>query len=487
MIKPVTEITYRNKYYNINRKEIKNQPYINSANILNKASDNFVNSYYMPPNITFKGNMIENSTAPVETTANYIPENKGADHLDLPDVHVFEYPDTNLQVFVNEIQNMQDKDRFQSSLTFINKDINNCSFIQNKLFMEILIQSLKENNINANVNKDYTNFINIDFDDRVSNIDKIKTLNKLIINPNITSEQFEKCKQSLIGYVNSKKYEQDTAETNLLIDKSLLNSKEELIQEIQSTSLEDFYNYHSNTLKNSEAQYFITIDKNFVNNNKNIFYSILNSNISNKFQKHSEVSIPKLKPVKFSDDIKIYDNKNDAYLSLHYPINITSTKDKLLYKYLTLLEIFWGSPRIAENSDGHKYTLPLELKNSELNPNTLAYLEFNFTPTGNELIDSTDDAIVTFKALLEILYDEELSANTLESIKNYEKELYAERLTNPFDNDSRQEILHYFGHDIFKIYEIIDNINIEDIRNAIEETFFEQNPIVKINEQLNIY
>ena len=432
-------------------------------------------------NISFK-----NIIKPAELTNIYNIKTEGKDHLDLPNVHVYKYPDTNLQVFINERYNLQNKDNFQSSLTLTTKDTD-VSVIKKKLFIEILALTLKENNVDADINENYTNFINIDFNSRVSNIDKLKTLNKLITNPSITKDQFEKCKNTLIKYINSEKYQQDSSEVKFWINRDLLKSKEEVIREIQNTTLEDFYNYHSNALKNSEAQYFITIDKNFVNNNKNIFYSILNSNISNKFREHSENSIPQLKPLRYSKDIKILDNTNLAYLSLHYPINIESGKDKLLYRYLTLLEILRHSPYVAENSEGHKYSLPLELKECGLDPNSLAFIEFNFAPTGKEKIDSTDDAITVFKAILESLYDEKSVASTLESVKDYEKQLYAERLNGPFDNEKIHEILHYYGYDIFKIYETIDSITIKDIKNAIKQTFFEQNPVVKINEGLNPY
>ena len=59
------------------------------------------NNYYA---VNFRGN-----ATPVEVTHLYNKSVEGKDHLDLPNIHVYEFPDTNLRVFVNEDRNVSGK------------------------------------------------------------------------------------------------------------------------------------------------------------------------------------------------------------------------------------------------------------------------------------------------------------------------------------------------------------------------------------------
>lgn len=353
--------------------------------------------------------------------------------------------------------------------------------------MELLKSSLKENNVNANLNEAYDSFINIDLNGSTFEIKNISTLNKIITQPKFTEQDLEKSKKLLIDTINSEKYQKETAEFKKLVDGSLLNSKEKTIKNIQDITLSDIYSYHSEILKSTKAQQAITIDKSFVNNNQNLFYSMLNSGISNKFQKQSYKAPSSLEPIANKEDVRFYDNDNDAYLTFHYPVKIDSDKERLIYRYLTLLEFFWRAPYVSEDSNNKKYSLPMELNSKDINPNKYGFLEFKFTPKGNEKINSTDDAIEVFKAVLEILHGEKLALNTLESIKDYEKELYNERLNKNFDKERTHEIFKNYRNDVFNIYELIDDIKFEDIKRKIEQILFEQNPVIIINEEINPY
>ena len=44
-----------------------------------------------------------------------------------------------------------------------------------------------------------------------------------------------------------------------------------------------------------------------------------------------------------------------------------------------------------------------------------------------------------------------------------------------------------YKNDIFRIYETIDSISIEDLRNSMKQILFAQQPIIIINEDLNPY
>lgn len=437
---------------------------------------------FLRNNITFR-----NLATPIEVTDKYNKKIEGKDHLDLPNIHVYEYPDTNLQVIVNEISDIRDKNKFQISFSLLNNGIKNDSVTKKNILMELIRLSFNKNNINANLNEDFGTFINIDISNNTSEIKIINILNKIITQPKFSKRDLEKCKKTLIDTINSEKYQKETEEFKKLVDGSLLNSKEETIKNIQNTTLSDIYSYYSEILKNTEAQYTVTIDKSFIDDNKNLFYSTLNSGMSNKFQKQSDKVLSSLEAITNKENLRFYDNDNDAYITFHYPVKIDSDRERLIYRYLTLLEIFWRVPYVSEDSGGKKYSLPMELNSNDITSNKYGFLEFKFVPKGNEKIDSTDDAIEVFKAVLGILYGEKLAPNTLESIKDYEKELYNERLNKNFDDERTHEILKNYRKNVFKIYELIDDIDFEDIKRSIEYILFEQNPIVIINGKINPY
>ena len=431
-------------------------------------------------NITFR-----NLTTPIEVTDKYNKKIEGKDHLDLPNIHVYEYPDTNLQVFVNEVNKTTDKNKFRASFSLYNKGIKNDSIVKKNLLLKLLNESFRTNGIDADLNEHFASFINIDLNYNTSKINKMNSLNEIISKSRFSEHDLEICKNELINTINSEKYQKETAEFKSLIGNDLLNSKEETITNIKNLTIDDINSYYSEILKNSEAQYVVTIDKSFVNENKKLFYSSLNSNFSNKFQKHSDSSICTSNPIVNNKDIRNYDNKNATFLTFHYPIQVKSNKDFLTYKYLTWLEFLWREPYVANDFEVKKYSIPMELKDS-INSSGLGYLNFSFTPRGNENIYSTEDAISIFKAILEVLYGETLSANTLESVKDCDKEYYDERLNKKFDNDTHKILQNYRG-DIFKIYEILNDIKIDDIRHVIEQILFGQSPVIIINEELNPY
>ena len=78
-------------------------------------------------------------------------------------------------------------------------------------------------------------------------------------------------------------------------------------------------------------------------------------------------------------------------------------------------------------------------------------------------------------------------APTLESIKEQDKQFFDEQLNYKADSDLSHEIIKHYGKDIFKIYEIIDDIKIENIRDILEYIMLEQKPVITINEEKNPY
>ena len=93
----------------VNFKIVNNQ-YLNKQNLQNETSSNsFANTnkielsnYEVGQAILNRNNIsFRNLATPIEVTDKYNKRIENKDHLDLPNIHVYEYPDTNLKVLIN--------------------------------------------------------------------------------------------------------------------------------------------------------------------------------------------------------------------------------------------------------------------------------------------------------------------------------------------------------------------------------------------------
>ena len=78
-------------------------------------------------NISFR-----NLSQPIEVTDKYNKKIEGKDHLDLPNIHVYEYPDTNLQVIVNTQENSK-LNTPKYSIMIENNEYKKARFIKRKI------------------------------------------------------------------------------------------------------------------------------------------------------------------------------------------------------------------------------------------------------------------------------------------------------------------------------------------------------------------
>ena len=70
---------------------------------------------------------------------------------------------------------------------------------------------------------------------------------------------------------------------------------------------------------------------------------------------------------------------------------------------------------------------------------------------------------------------------TLESIKQSYKDLFKNKICQEYKKHENNENLYQYGHDIFHLYEIIDSISTEDIKQHINKYILNQEPIVHYN------
>ena len=418
---------------------------------------------------------------PIDVTPLYNKRIEGKDHLDLPNIHVYEFPDTNLQVFIDANPNMgKYSEKVQTKLYVENNNIKEESLVKKEICIRLLNQLVKQKDSNAKVYSNLHGFFTLSADLDQSGYRKLEDLNKIINTPDFIQADLDKVKAGLIQEVNQRPKEIKIAE---ILPKFYndLKSPAELTDEIKKITLADIQEYYSQSIKNSEARYFITADKNFVDKNSKEIFKSLNSNIARPYQKHTNKKVEKNKFFPNQQEVRILNNKNKYFVEMYYPCSSENLREHFINIYTSFLCIFMRDPYISEDSTPKALHEPIGVK-THWAPYKAA-LNFQFLPF--DKISDIDESILVQKGMLYDLYDKDFTT-LLNSMKTYGKELHNKRLNQEFDITRNNNELYDYGYDIFNLYEIEDSINVEDIKQALYKYIISQEPIVIINNTNNI-
>ena len=415
-------------------------------------------------NISFR-----NLATPIEVTDKYNKNIEGNEHLNLPNIQVYEYPDTNLQVFINKNNNSSnDKEKVVMALDIYNKntDNDNKSLIQKELCTRLLCNLINDNN--CFVTTFDSNFFSIKYNLKTNEIDKIANINKLISKPNFSVANLEIVKDDCIKDIEQ-----------------IRNcNSQNVINEIKKITIDDINKFYYNAINNSEARLFVVVDKDYYNNANKQLNKIFNSNFSNKFLKHTDVNDINTNNIN-NKQVIFNDQDNDAYLEFQYSMPMNNLKNKKIGEYLSLLMMLYKSPYVLPNSTPVLYNLDSDLNLKLANETHSPFLRFKIMLSGRENIDGTEEAIDTIKAMFVSLCNDNLAKLTLEDLKKQDKEEIEKELIHNSDIYKQAQLLQDNNYDIFDIFEQIDSITIDDIKQAIVNYILEQQPIVYINENLN--
>lgn len=417
-------------------------------------------------NISFR-----NLATPVEVTNKYNKNVKGNEHLSLPNIQVYEYPDTNLQVFINKNNNSSDdKEKVVMALDIYNKNIDNdnTSLIKKELCTRLLCNLINDNN--CFVTTFDSNFFSIKYNLNTNEIDKIANINKLISKPSFSVDNLEIVKDDCIKDIEQ-----------------IRNcNSQNVINEIKKITIEDINKFYDNAINNSEARLFVVVDKDYYNNANKQLNKIFNSNFSNKFLKHADVNDIHAANIN-KKQVIFNDQDNDAYLEFQYSMPMNNLKNKKIGEYLSLLMMLYKSPYVLPNSTPILYNLDSDLNLKLANETQSPFLRFKIMLSGRENIDGTEEAIDTIKAMFVSLCNDDMAKMTLEDLKKQDKKEIEKALIHNSDIYKQAQLLQDNNYDIFDIYEQIDSITIDDVKRAIVDYILEQQPIVYINENLNPY
>ncbi len=263
-------------------------------------------------NISFK-----NLVMPIEITDKYNKKSEGMEHLDLPNIHVFEYPDTNLQVIMNVDKSISTKDDTfleQPQIIFQileNTPIKNQDLLKNKLIKDIIktkIQNKTEISINDFIVDDKT-FYSYCEAYGINTIDNLKNLNEIMFNLKISEKDLANAKNNILS----------------VSDKDNINT----------VSLNDLQNYYDYLKTNFAAQVFVTVSEDYFEKNNNKLFKELN-NLNVKLCKNNQQNIEGIK----TDILKIftmsilnsYKNFNKNFYVIRHDDNKGSVNYRVLYK-----------------------------------------------------------------------------------------------------------------------------------------------------------
>ena len=512
MINPVNLNVVNNQYNKQNSQNSVLKPSFADTNNVKLSNYEVGQAILNRNNISFR-----NLAMPIEVTDKYNKKIEGKDHLDLPNIHVYEYPDTNLKVFVN----MVDKNSFEPQYAIVIEptDYNKYETLKQGLLNTIIESRLTKDNLEKfySLEPPYTNlgcFITTDSETHL-NMNEIPKINNHLTSCDFTEKELNDAKQKLINYINSEKYAEDN-KMSLALYEDQLSSKKDVIKNLTAINLSEIKSYQKNILQNSKINAYLTISDNDFNNK---FFAVLNNNLNNKFMISDEkfYTKPKLNDKK----IVLYNKDSDSNLKMNYFIDSQNLEDNIIASLFSKIFLLYADKnsqelenyinKLADKQNfsdiEEKKAYKLLLKERE-NQNFTTVLGHTYTNSVSEPFENFKnfDKKNLYGSYFEINYIKNKQdcrnidvALELAKQKNIFKEIlktdfsdkllqikndYKKNIKNLMSSENsmciRNLSMTYFGNEIFQIYEVVDNIDQNDVKNFVKKYFLKQYPVIEL-------
>lgn len=512
MINPVNLNVVNNQYNKQNSQNSVLKPSFADTNNVKLSNYEVGQAILNRNNISFR-----NLAMPIEVTDKYNKKIEGKDHLDLPNIHVYEYPDTNLKVFVN----MVDKNSFEPQYAIVIEptDYNKYETLKQGLLNTIIESRLTKDNLEKfySLEPPYTNlgcFITTDSETHL-NMNEIPKINNHLTSCDFTEKELNDAKQKLINYINSEKYAEDN-KMSLALYEDQLSSKKDVIKNLTAINLSELKSYQKNILQNSKINAYLTISDNDFNNK---FFAVLNNNLNNKFMISDEKFYTKQK---LNDKkIVLYNKDSDSNLKMNYFIDSQNLEDNIIASLFSKIFLLYADKnsqelenyinKLADKQNfsdiEEKKAYKLLLKERE-NQNFTTVLGHTYTNSVSEPFENFKnfDKKNLYGSYFEIycLEDKQDCKNidVLQELTK-QKNIFNEILNTDFSdkllqikNDYKKNIknlmssensmcirnlsMTYFGNEIFQIYEVVDNIDQNDVKNFVKKYFLKQYPVIEL-------
>ena len=460
MINPISIST--NPIYYTNRQAKETKP----ANV---SAPNFELSDYKTGQAILARNNISfrNLATPIEVTDKYNKKIEDKDHLDLPNVHIYEYPDTNLQVFVNADENITTNDYSATDLPKIQVYVSNTeekkfNLLKEKILFAIIENKLKDISMDMSFSNSDSSFSFNGFYDKKF-LNNLPQINYTIFNLNISDKDLYNAKKHFQNYIEKPNI------ITALYGEDKFKSQNDMVKELESITLYDLKEYYEKFKQNLTMQIFVTVSKNYFDTNKDQILKKLNDNITQKLIKYSD--IPASSDFVINETIKTISGDQE-YTTLNYPVPLETVFDDILGDIVKLIlnnnQAFNSDYKISEQY----FSLPYNLKDNcpKKDDNKFICIEV--------LNDYNKNSLSIYKNNLGEILD-----TPLEKELNNIKDFYKEKLKETFTEEHLDIIKSYnlvkYCDAIYNLYEIIDDIKEDDVKKYIKTYFIKQNPIVQ--------
>ena len=425
MMNPVSFNVVNNQY--LNKKTQKGEKLNNSLPQTSELSNYEVGQAILNRNnISFR-----NLTTPIEITDKYNKKTEGKDHLDLPNIHVYEYPDTNLQVFVNADDNIKTSGKDGLETQKYSIIIENNSYEKHDLLKEKLLSFLLNKNSTDVISSSFClSIFNSEDTDFSNNIQKI---NQELFAKKFNKKDLEDAKNELKVFLKSPEYIEQNRYAKKLYNNNDLKSDEEIEREIEDITVDDIQKYYEEFFKDSSVKVFLTTSKEYFEQNKDVILKQINPKTNLKFLNSDITDKSTLKiPTKAV-------NTKDSVIE-NIAINILNSDENFNKDYSLGTEHF---------------SIPLELKN-----NLPIKYHSNFCTID---IKNRDKDFTDFSNALNKICNKDL-ASEIEKQKYEIKEKLKQTFTGErLDFIKHLELISY-SEEVFDLFEIIDSISEDDIK-----------------------
>ncbi len=424
---------FAKKYLDINKSYT---VVIHNPNILPAPFSRFSSPFLK--NISFKSNM---------------------NYLDTGKFYEYNYP-SNLRLTVNADKKIN---RASYLLKF---DSKGNKLTDNPVEMNVLLTLIRLN-IEKNIDKKFKNHCHINFDNDCISIDisytpallkdMIQSLNSSIQNVSFDDKLVLKAKEKAKLY----------SEIDSILSKQYrVKNLDDSFQKITSQNLKKLYN---DILKNCEANAVLIIPENYFTNNKNDILSLINKGFEKqsfpeKVEYHTDYfkqnSFEKTKVICYESDV------NNCSVTQSFRATGIGPKKDLT---LTLLNTVLGDSLNSIMLKELRLKKCLYICNSHYgSKDNVAYIHMlsEFKP-GNDYNYSIKDALKDYKKFVSELSNGEIESKLFENAKVLVKANIA--YLNNASEGKLSLLKNYDAQTYKKLYSIIDEITIEDIKQAAKE------------------
>ena len=419
-------------------------------------------------NISFR-----NLATPIDVTDKYNKKNEGKDHLDLPNIHVYEYSDTNLRAIIDKNENMQDSTTLEICLQLQENKINDLPPLLNEVYKNAINQKFKNQNIKTNIRSAKQDLFTIDVKTNDKNTSIFNKINNIISNSHFTEKELEAAKQNVIKNIENINSNDDY----YLLKKDILKKKNDYIADIREISLSELNAFSKKVINTTKATYYITINKKHLND---FSEKELLKNINNGIGRMSTHNTKASYDFALNNNSAIFikDSSVDG-IEFNYPFEMNNFRDCLIGMFTEFLLTFLAEPFYNENSE--ILTKNPILKNNERASYAAHNLKF-FMPKPEFTNLTPQRALNIQKEAAKMVYDTDFTV-TLDDIKQVFKEKFEDEINKEYKEDFNNSNLYKYDVDIFQLYEILDSIKTSDIKNHIKKYILKQEPIVRYNNE----